>query len=173
MKYQLNQAIEILSYTPKSLSALLGGLGSYWTEPNEGPNTWSPFDVMGHLIHGEKTDWIDRIEITLGLRDTNTFTPFDRFAQEKDSKGKSMADLLKEFEDRRTENIYKLKSYNISEEDLDKTAQHPSLGEVSLRNLLSTWVAHDLNHIAQIARVMAYQYKEEAGPWNAYLRILQ
>lgn len=172
MKYNLQESLEVLEQTPDTLRSLLGNLGKHWTKANEGPHTWSPFDVVGHLIHGEKTDWIDRIETCLGKRNTDTFTPFDRFAQERDSVGKSLSDLLNEFQILRSQNISKLRSYEITEEKLNLKAFHPSLGEVTLANLLSTWTVHDLGHIAQITRTMAKQYEHEVGPWKQYLRIL-
>ncbi|TXC78619.1 DinB family protein [Luteibaculum oceani] len=173
MQYNLNASIEILSQTPGTLKSMLGNLNPDWIKSNEGPNSWSPYDVVGHLIHGEKTDWIDRIEICLGMRNTDTFTPFDRFAQERDSVGKSISDLLNEFQILRSQNLLKLQSYKITPDQLQLKGYHPSLGGVTLGNLLSTWTVHDLGHIAQISRVLATQYNAEVGPWKEYLRILQ
>ena len=171
MIFSLNRSIEILSQTPATLQSLLGGLAEDWTQHNEGPNTWSPYDVLGHLIHGEKTDWIPRAKIILGEGDKN-FVPFDRFAMFEASKGKNLEQLLTEFKELRKQNIAELKKLNISESDLEKTGIHPVFGAITLRNLLSTWVTHDLNHIYQIVRVMAKHYKEEVGPWPPWIRIL-
>lgn len=172
MQYNLQEAIDILSRTPKALSNLLKDLPDNWTKNNEGGESWSPFDVMGHYVHGEKTDWITRLEIILGENDNKTFEPFDRFAQFEDSKGKNINDLLIEFQELRSKNLEILKSKNIQESDLSKKGIHPDFGDVTLKELLSVWVAHDLGHIAQITRVMAKQYKENVGPWKAYLRVV-
>jgi len=172
MDFNLNTAIEILERTPKVLASLLEGLSDDWILPNEGEETWSAFDVMGHLVHGEMTDWITRSEIILSEKTDKTFAPFDRFAQFEESKGKSMKNLLDEFADLRHKNLIKLKAMAIQPKDLSKTGTHPALGEVTLNHLLSTWVAHDLGHIAQISRVMAKQYKDQVGPWQEYLPIL-
>ena len=173
MEYRIEDAIPVLERTPKALDVLLRDLPEVWTHQNEGPETWSPFDIVGHLAHGEKTDWIARVEMVLSDAEDKTFVPFDRFAQERDSVGKSMNQLLDEFTTLRTRNLEILKSKNITTDDLHKVGVHPALGIVSLSNLLSTWVAHDLGHIAQINRVMAKQYKEEIGPWKEYIRIVQ
>ena len=172
MKFDIYRSLEILERTPKTISVLLDGLSDEWIMTNEGGETWCVYDVVGHLIHGEKSDWITRMEIILSNREHKEFQPFDRFAQFRDSKGKSLKELLHEFEQLRSKNIEMLKSKMITQEDLTKTALHPALGEVSLSELLSTWVAHDLNHLAQISRVIAKQYKDEVGPWVKYLRIL-
>ena len=172
MKYNLIEAIQILERTPKVLSVYLKDLNDNWLMNNEGGESWSPFDVLGHLVHGEKTDWIARLHIILSDRDDKTFEPFDRFAQLKDSNGKTTNELLEEFQALRTHNIALLKAANIQPKDYIKTGIHPSLGTVTLEQLLSVWVAHDLGHIAQISRVMAKQYKENVGPWKEYLRVV-
>lgn len=172
MKYSVKGAIQVLEKTPQVLRALLAGLPTDWVMSNEGPETFSPYDVLGHLIYGEKTDWVIRAKIILEFGVSKPFAPWDRFAQYEESKGKSLSRLLDEFETVRNENIKWLASVNISESDLDKKGIHPSLGEVTLRNLLSTWVVHDLTHIAQVTRVMAKQYKEEIGPWTDFFRVL-
>ena len=141
--------------------------------PNEGPDTFSPYDVVGHLINGEKTDWRPRIEMILEYGDSKTFVRFDRFAQYEASKGKTLSQLLGEFEELRKENMKWFRSQKISEADLDKNGMHPVLAQVTLRNLLATWVIHDLTHIAQVTRVMAKQYKEEMGPWIEFFRIMK
>ena len=172
MKYTVEQAIEILERTPAVLTALLAGLSDDWVINNEGPETFSPYDVIGHLIHGEKTDWAVRAKMILALGHTKTFVKWNRFAQYEESKGKSLRQLLDEFTAVRKENMAWFTSLQLTETDLDKKGMHPVLGEVTLRNLLSTWVVHDLTHIAQITRVMAKQYKDEMGPWPEFFRIL-
>ncbi|MEZ4777927.1 MAG: DinB family protein [Flavobacteriaceae bacterium] len=172
MEFEFNKALEILERTPLVIKSLLSGASEVWTLNNEGENTWSPYDVIGHLVHGEKTDWIPRLEMVLNTSETKTFEPYDRFAQFEMSKGKNIATLLSEFEMFRKQNLDTLRSKNISEKDLNKTANHPSLGIVTLKNLLAAWVVHDLGHIAQISRVMAKQYKDEICPWTQYLTIV-
>ncbi len=172
MKYSVKKSIEILERTPAVLKALLSNLSDDWIMNNEGPDTFSPYDVAGHLIHGEKTDWRVRATMILEHGVSKTFVPFDRFAQFEASKGKTLLQLLDEFEKLRSENLIWFRSLNVTENELDKKGTHPVLGEVTLRQLLSTWVVHDLTHIAQITRVMAKQYKEEVGPWVEFFRIL-
>ncbi len=173
MKFNLEQAIEIIERTPIVLETLLKGLSAEWIENNEGGDTWSPYDVIGHLIHGEKTDWSQRMEIILSEGSNKTFASFNRFAQFEESKGKTITQLLDEFKTARQNNLMFLKSKNLTENDLNKTGIHPVFGEVTLEQLLATWVAHDLNHLSQISRVMAKQYQKEVGPWIEYLRILK
>ena len=172
MRFDLEESIEILSRTPKVIRTLLEELPQDWTSNNEGENTWSPFDVVGHLIHGEETDWIPRIEIILDQGKNLTFTPFDRFAQFEKSKGKDLIQLLDEFEEKRNQNIDMLKSKNLSQNDLELPGIHPELGPVKLKEVIAAWVVHDLGHIAQISRVMAKQFKFEIGPWTKYMRIV-
>lgn len=172
MKYNLKQALEILERTPAVLNALLSGLSDDWILNNEGPETFSPYDVIGHLVHGEKTDWTARTKMILEFGNTKTFVKWDRFAMMEESKGKTLKQLLDEFAVLRKENMTWFKALNLTEADFDKKGMHPVLGEVTLRNLLSTWVIHDLTHIAQITRVMAKQYKEEMGPWVEFFRIM-
>ena len=173
MQYSFEKSIQILERTPRVLKTLLSGLDDAWTMQNEGENTWSAYDVMGHLIHGETTDWIQRLEIILDTNSDHKFKPFDRFAQFEESKGKTLDQLLDEFEKRRMQNLEKFKSLNLNESHLDMPGIHPAFGNVTMRQLLATWVAHDLGHTGQIVRVMAKQYKEEVGPWVEYLRILK
>ncbi|MGI9550227.1 MAG: DinB family protein [Aurantibacter sp.] len=172
MKFQLDKALSVLNRTPDVLRTLLADLAVEWTHENEGQNTWSPYDVVGHLIHGEKTDWMVRAEIILGNNPNKEFVPFDRFAQFENSKGKSLKSLLAEFEALRQENLKSLRSKNLSLEDLNLQGIHPELGAVTLGQLLAAWVVHDLGHIAQVSRVMAKQYKDEVGPWPQYMTIL-
>jgi len=173
LNFSLERSIEILERTPIVLKELLKGISDDWSMNNEGGDTWPPFVIIGHLIHGETTDWMTRAEIILSGIPDKKFKTFDRFAQFEESKGKSLNELLDEFARARKSNIEKLRSKDLSETDLDKTGIHPAFGEVTLRQLLATWTVHDLNHIAQISRVMAHQYKDDVGPWIEYLRILK
>ena len=172
MKYSIERSIEILGRTPAVMNSLLSGIDDEWVMNNEGPETFSPYDVIGHLLHGEKTDWTARTKRILEFGDTKTFDVYDRFAQYEESKGKTLQQLLDEFAVLRKENITWFRSRELTEADLDKKGMHPRLGSVTLRNLLATWVVHDLTHIAQVTRVMAKQYKEEMGPWTEFFRIL-
>ncbi|WP_430467017.1 DinB family protein [Winogradskyella ouciana] len=172
MKYSIEKALEVLQQTPKTLKSYLGNLSDDWLFSNEGNDTWNPYDVVGHLIHGEKTDWIPRLKIILSNAENKTFEAFDRFAQFENSKGKTISQLLNEFENLRQDNLKVLKQLNLSSEQLQQKGMHPELGEVSISELLACWVTHDLGHIAQISRVMAKQYKNEVGPWVAYIPIL-
>ncbi len=173
MNFSLSKSIEILERTPAVLIALLQNLSPDWTSNNEGGETWSTYDIIGHLIHGEKTDWIPRMEVILSDNPDKKFKPFDRFAQFEESKGKSLSQLLIEFKDLRKKNIEILRSKRITAKDLKRIGIHPAFGKTTLAQLLSTWTVHDLNHIAQISRVMAKHYKTDVGPWVEYLRILQ
>ncbi len=172
MIYNHEKSYEILERTPAVLRSLLSGLHNDWVMNNEGPDTFSPFDVIGHLIHGEKTDWVPRAKIILEHGTAKPFEPWDRFAQYEESRGKTLNQLLDEFDRVRKENMAWFKSLTLTEADLERKGVHPVLGEVSLRHLLSTWVVHDLTHIAQITRVMAKQYTTEMGPWPEFFRIL-
>jgi uncharacterized damage-inducible protein DinB len=172
-KFHLEDVLDHLSRTPKVLRLMLERLPNDWIYSNEGENTWSPFDVVGHLIHGEKTDWITRTQIIIEHGDAKEFEPFDRQAQRKENKNKTFDMLLDEFEAIRLENIQRLTALVKTEQDLDQVGKHPELGTVTLRELLCTWAVHDFNHIGQIVRVMAKYYEDEVGPWKAYLGILQ
>ncbi|WP_296386634.1 DinB family protein [Winogradskyella sp.] len=172
MTYNLSKAIEILEQTPKTLRSFLGDLSDEWIYCNEGENTWCAFDIVGHLIHGEKTDWITRLHIILSNTEPKMFNPFDRFAQFELSKGRTLIELLNEFENLRYQNLNTLKNLNLNEDQLNLKGLHPELGEVTSSELLASWVTHDLGHIAQISRVMAKQYKTEVGPWIKYIPIL-
>ncbi len=173
MNFSVDKSMEILERTPATLNALLRGISDDWISNNEGPETWSPYDIIGHLIHGEKTDWIPRMEIILSGSGEKRFEKFDRFAQFEASKGKTSDALLDEFIALREKNLLLLSSKYLQEDDLAKTGIHPAFGEVTLAQLLATWAVHDLNHIAQISRVMAVQYKASVGPWVEYLGILR
>ena len=173
MEFELAPAIEVLKRTPVTLNSLLRDLPEPWLIRNEGPKTWSPYDVIGHLIHGEETDWIPRAKVILEHGETRAFEPFDRVAMFEKSHDKPIADLLDTFAQLRAENLHELQAMNLTAELLDKRGRHPELGVVTLRQLLSTWVVHDLGHIRQVVRVMSKQYREAVGPWRAYLSVLE
>ena len=170
--FSLEEAVAILSRTPATLDALLRGLPDGWIAAHEGGETWSPVDVIGHLIHGERTDWMPRARIILEHGEARPFDPFDRFAQERESHGKSLTQLLDDFARLRRENVAALTAMNLQPEDLQLRGKHPALGVVTLAELLATWAVHDLTHLHQLSRVMAYQYREAVGPWSAYLGVL-
>ncbi|MGH7460642.1 MAG: DinB family protein [Longimicrobiales bacterium] len=172
MSFDLSEAIAVLERTPGVFRALLSGLPDQWTSCTEGANTFSPFDNVGHLIHGERTDWIPRARIVLAQGDNRRFERYDRFAQVRESAGKSLAQLLDEFAQLRESNLITLRNWNLTERELALEGEHPELGRVTLRQLLAAWVAHDLGHVAQTARVMAKRYRETVGPWRAYLPVL-
>jgi hypothetical protein len=172
LEFSLVNGVAVLERTPATLRAMLSGLPSAWFDATEGPETWSPYIIVGHLIQGERADWIVRARIILEQGEQRRFTPFDRFAQFRDSVGKSLSELLDEFARLRAENLETLAGWKLADEQLALTGEHPAFGDVTLRQLLSTWVTHDLGHIAQIARVMAKQYRDEIGPWREYLPIV-
>lgn len=172
MSFQLANALEILDRTPAVVESMLSGLSETWTHSNHGEDTWSPYDIIGHLIHGEKTDWIPRMRIILETSGDKRFQPFDRHAQFNDSKGKTLSALMAEFKSLRRDNLNILRHTRITDIELGMKGIHPAFGEVSLRQLLATWVVHDLGHLAQLSRVMAMQYKNDVGPWIEYLSIL-
>jgi DinB superfamily len=171
-RFEIDEAMAILARTPATLDALLRSLPDGWIAAHEGGDTWSPFDVIGHLIHGELTDWIPRARLIMEHGEARAFDKFDRFAQFDNSTGKTLADLLDEFATLRRENLRSLAALRLTDADLDRRGRHPALGIVTLRQLLATWVAHDLDHVVQISRVLARQYSDEVGPWQAYLRII-
>ena len=176
-EFSLADATAVLARTPASLDALLRGLPHSWVYRNEGKDTWSAFDIVGHLIVGERTDWMPRVRVILehGLEkgEARAFDPFDRFVQEKESQGKSLEQLLDEFALLRGENLAALEALNLQPKDLARRGRHPALGVVTLSQLLATWTVHDLTHLHQLSRVMAYQYREAVGPWSAYLGVLK
>jgi hypothetical protein len=172
MSFDVTAGTAILERTPRVLRAMLGGLPDAWTRADEGPDSWSPYVVVGHLIHGERTDWVERARIILAQGPERRFAPFDRFAQLRESQDTPLADLLDEFATLRAQNLATLAGWRLTDAHLALTGEHPALGTVTLRQLLSTWVAHDLSHIAQVARVMARQYRDEVGPWREYLTIM-
>ena len=168
----MEEAVAVLARTPAALDALLRDLPNGWSVANEGGDTWSPFDVVGHLIHGERTDWLPRAKIILNHGEAQAFDKFDRFAQYTLSDGRTLASLLDEFATLRHANLRELATLRLTSADLARRGRHPELGTVTLRQLLATWVAHDLDHVMQISRVMARQYSDEVGPWRAYLRVI-
>jgi hypothetical protein len=168
---EVESAVDVLNRTPKVVRAMLTGLTDAWTGGGSETN-WAPFDIVGHLVHGEQTDWIPRAEIILEHGHEKTFTPFDRLAQFEMSVGKSLSDLIDEFQILRAQNIETLRSWNLSDAQLDLTGTHPELGKVTLRQLIATWVVHDLTHIRQIAASLAKKYDQDVGPWKEYLSIL-
>jgi uncharacterized damage-inducible protein DinB len=172
MEYQYEQAVEVLRRTPATLAVLLHGLPEAWTTSNEGSGTWSATDIVGHLLHGDETDWIARSRILLEHGDARPFDAFNRTAMFEKYQGVSLDHLLAAFEQVRTNNLATLSEWHLSPEHLTRTGTHPALGTVTLSQLLATWVVHDLNHIGQIVEVMARQYGEAVGPWSAYLAIL-
>jgi hypothetical protein len=173
MEFNLPDTIALLTRTPAVLNALLRDLPETWTVANEGANTWSPFEIVGHLVHGERTDWMRRARMILQSGNTQTFAPFDRLGHVCESQGKSLQQLLEEFASLRSQNLAELRALNLGPEDLARRGRHPALGEVTLAQLLATWPAHDLTHLHQISRVLAYQYRQAVGPWSAYLGVLQ
>ena len=172
MRSFLDTTVALLERTPPTLITLLDGLPDEWARTNEGADTFSPYDVVGHLIHGEKTDWIARARIVLEQGEVRPFDRYDRFAQFRESGSRSLAVLLAEFERLRRDNLAILREWNLRPEDLERRGTHPALGAVTLRQLLATWATHDLTHLHQIARTMAHQYRGEVGPWVAYLGVL-
>jgi hypothetical protein len=170
--FAMEEAVALLSRTPAALDALLRGLPDGWIAANEGGESWSPFDVVGHLVRGERVDWMGRVRTLLEHGETRTFTVVDRTAQFKESEGRSLTDLLDDFARLRAQNLRDLAALQLTGADLDRRGRHPTLGTVTLRQLLSTWTAHDLDHLTQIARVLARQYADEVGPWRVNLRVI-
>jgi len=173
MAFTVDNTVAVLERTPATLAALLGGLPEQWTRSNEGAETFSPYDVVGHLIHGEKTDWIVRARIILEQGETRPFDRYDRFAQFRETWGSSLDARLEEFARLRRENLAVLRGWNLGDSELERRGRHPILGSVTLRQLLATWAAHDMTHLHQISRVMAHQYRDEVGPWVSFLGVLR
>ena len=172
-EHNLPHTIALLTRTPAALNALLRDLPETWTLRNEGENTWSAFDIVAHLIHGERTDWMPRAGMVLKFGETRAFEPFDREGHLRETQGKSLGQLLDEFSRLRSENLGELRALNLRPADLERRGRHPALGVVTMSELLATWAAHDLTHLHQISRVMAHQYRQAVGPWSAYLGVLQ
>jgi hypothetical protein len=171
-EFSLAEVVAILTRTPATLDAMLRGLSDDWTRRNEGEKTWSAYDIVGHLIVGERTDWMPRVRMILEHGEARPFVPFDRFAQFKESQDRSLAQLLDDFAAARRESLISLDAVKLQSGDFSRRGKHPALGVVMLSQLLATWAVHDLNHLHQLARVMAHQYREQAGPWSAYLGVL-
>ena len=168
----LDDSLALLARTPAALDALLRGLPDRWVHHNEGGDTWTAFDIVGHLIFAEHADWMPRARMILDHGESRPFEPFDRFAQFKESQGKTLDQLLDEFALVRKENLAVLRAMNLQPADLDRRGTHPTLGSVTLAQLLSTWAVHDLTHLHQLSRVMSHQYRDAVGPWSAYLGVL-
>jgi hypothetical protein len=173
MDLHMGTAVEVLRSTPATVRAMVGGLSDEWTAGSSRQDDWGVFDVVGHLIHADETDWIPRAEVILRQREDRNFPPFDRFGQFEKTRGKVLGELLDEFEAIRKECLATVRGWNLTDERLELRGLHPEFGEVSLRQLLATWVVHDLTHIRQIATIMAKKYEDAVGPWKAYLSILQ
>ncbi len=171
--FNLPDTIAVLTRTPTALDALLRGLPDIWVRHNEGEGTWSAYDIVGHLVFAESTDWMPRVRRTLESGEARPFDPFDRFAQLKANHGKSLEELLDEFARLRKENLASLDALNLLPDDLERRGRHPALGSVTLAELLATWAVHDFTHLHQFSRVMAHQYRDAVGPWSAYLGVLQ
>ena len=172
MQQNLQHTVSLLARTPATLSAWLRELPDAWTGQDEGENTWSAYDVVGHLIHGERTDWLPRARRILEFGEARAFEPFDRLAQDRESQNKTLPQLLDEFTRLRGENLDELRSLNLRPEDMERRGRHPSLGTVTLGELLATWAAHDLTHLHQISRIMAHQYRHAVGPWSRFLGVM-
>lgn len=173
MQLKLAEATQILQRTPATLTAMVAGVPEKWLKCTEGGGTWSCYDVVGHLIHGELTDWIPRARIILERGEAQAFEPFDRFAQFREDQSRPIRALLDQFAFMRAENVTILQNFNLTHDDLARRGTHPELGPVTLGQLISAWVVHDLSHLSQIARVTAKQYCHEVGPWQAYMSILK
>ncbi len=174
MDFDLHHGLAVLERTPAVLRALLAGLPDVWTRPNEGPETWSPREVVGHLIEGERSDWIPRARIVLAQGPSTAFTPFDRTAHQRSMRaGDSIEDLVETFARMRAESLATLRDWKLTPAQLRLTGVHPEFGRVTLEQHLATWVAHDLGHVVQITRTMARQYREAVGPWRAYMSALR
>jgi len=173
MSQNLDHTIALLARTPATFNALLRDLPETWTLRNEGENTWNALDLVGHLNHAERADWIPRALVILRRGEARPFDPFDREGHVREVQGKSLAQLLDEFALLRTSNLIELRAWKLQPADLDKRGLHPSLGSVTLSQLLSSWAAHDLTHLHQLSRIMAYQYRDAVGPWSRYLGVMQ
>lgn len=173
MEYTLDDTVSLLTRTPAALNVLLRDLPEIWTSRNEDGSTWSVFDVVGHLIHGERTDWMPRARMILQFGEARPFEPFDRFAQQREKQGKSLSELLDEFARLRSQSLNELKGLDLRPIDFERRGRHPALGVVTLSELLAAWAAHDLTHLHQISRIMAHQYRQAVGPWVKFLGVLQ
>jgi hypothetical protein len=172
MAFDLEEMVAVLERTPAALRGLLAGLPDAWITADEGPGTWSPYEVVGHLIHGERSNWIARVRHILDAGESRPFTPFDRFAQQSESRQRTLAELLDQFAGLRAASLRDLAALRLTAADLERIGAHPEFGRVTLGQLLATWTVHDLGHLAQVCRVMAGRTREEVGPWRAYLPVL-
>ncbi len=172
-KHDLQQTISLLARNPPALDALLRDLPEAWTSKTEGQDTWTAFDVVGHLIDGERVNWMPRARMILERGDSQPFEPFDRMGHLREAQGKSLNQLLEQFAHLRSQNLSELQSLNLQQEDLERTGRHPAFGVVTLSQLLATWAVHDLTHLHQISRIMAHQYRDIVGPWSTYLGVLK
>jgi hypothetical protein len=174
MEQTLESTMAVLERTPGALDALLRGLPEEWTRTNEGDGTWSAFDVVVHLINCERTDWVPRARTILESKDgeVRELPPFDRWGGICESQGKPLGELLDTLARERAENLRKVRDWSLSAEQLAMRGRHPAFGEVTLAQLMATWAAHDLNHLHQISRVMAHQYREAVGPWRRYMGVM-
>lgn len=172
-QHNLSDTVAVLARTPATLNTLLRDLPEIWTIRNEGGDTFNATQVIGHLVHGERADWVPRVKMILDFGETRAFEPFDRRGHERELQGRSLAQLLDEFARVRAENLDKLRALNLKPEDMERRGKHPSLGPVTMSQLLATWVAHDLTHIHQVSRIMAHQYRETVGPWTEYLGVMK
>ncbi|MGI8771494.1 MAG: DinB family protein [Acidobacteriaceae bacterium] len=172
-EFNLAETIAVLARTPAALDALLRGMPDVWVRGNEGKNSWCAFDIVGHLISGERTDWMPRLRIILENGEARPFDPFDRLAQFKESRDRPLEQLLHDFARLRSENLAELQAFNLQPEDFSRRGTHPALGVVTLSQLLATWAVHDLTHVHQLSRVLAHRYRDAVGPWSAYLGVLQ
>lgn len=173
MEPNLELTIAMLARTPATLNAMLRDLPDTWTQANEGEKTFNAYEVVGHLAHGERADWMPRVKMILEHGEGRAFVPFDRFAQDRESAGKSLPQLLDEFAELRAQNLNQLRALGVTDQQMQLRGKHPRLGSVTLGNLLSTWAAHDMTHLHQLARIMAHQYREAVGPWTVFLGVLQ
>jgi len=173
MDFNLPNSIALLARTPSTLNALLRDLPDAWTKANEGENTWTPIDVVAHLLYTDRTNWEPRAQTILQVGETKSFDPFRRFGHVDERKGKSLPQLLDEFAQLRSETLSELRAWNLSPDDLAKRGQHPALGTAKLSQLIAAWTVHDLTHLHQITRILAHQYREAVGPWNKFLGVLQ
>ncbi|HEY3988860.1 MAG TPA: DinB family protein [Acidobacteriaceae bacterium] len=173
MEHQLEDTVALLARTPATLNTLLRDLPESWTRGNEGENTWSPCEIVGHLVHAERTDWLPRVKMILDFGETRTFTPYDRTGFRDQAPGTSLSQLLDQFARLRSDNLHALHVLNLQSDDLNRRGCHPSFGVVTLGQLLATWSAHDLTHLHQISRVLACQYRDAVGPWSKFLGVLR
>lgn len=173
MQFKLTETLELLAQTPETLTALLGGLSTAWLDSREDAEAWSPYEVLAHLVHAEKVNWMPRLKVIREFGESRPFEAFDRVGFQNTQERKALSVLLDEFMTLRNQNIVQIQEAQLSDDELEKVGSHPDFGQVKLRELLATWVVHDLSHIRQITQTLARQYQTEVGPWQAYLSILK